>query len=132
MMNTEQQNEQAELTRKRGLQVFIGSVLVTAGVALLIAVGLVVASHFVPIGTIARAVESAEWPLAVWRIALFAAIIGGWPRWVALFAGWVGMSEEQRVFMLNYRWRMALWLMVMEAVLSHGVVVNFIDNLARV
>lgn len=130
-MNTEQQNEQAELTRKRGRQVFTWSVLITAGGAVLIAVGLIVASQYVPIGTIVQTVELAKWPLAIWRIVLFLAIIGGWPRWTAIYASWAGLSEEQRVFMLNYRWRMALWLLVMEAVLSHGVVVNFIDNLTN-
>lgn len=131
MISHEKMNDQAELTRKRGRQVFMGSVVVTAGGALLIAVGLIVASQYVPIGTIVRTVESAEWPLAVWRIGLFLAIIGGWPRWSALYASWAGLSEEQRTFMLNYRWRMTLWLLVMEAVLSHGVVVEFIENLSR-
>lgn len=131
MIRHEKINEQAELTRKRGRQVFTWSVLITAGGAVLIAVGLIVASNYVPIGTIVRTVESAEWPLTVWRIGLFLAIIGGWPRWSALYASWAGLNARQRAFMLNYRWRMALWLLVMEAVLSHGVVVEFIENLSR-
>lgn len=131
MMSDEKPNDQAAMVRKRGRQVFTGSVLVTAGCSLVIAIGLIVASSYYPIETIKRAVESVELPLAVWRIALFVAIIGGWPRWSVLYAAWAGLSNEQLTFMLNYRWRMALWLLLMEAVLSHGVVVDFIDNLSR-
>lgn len=123
--------EQDQLARKRGRQAFTGSLWVTAILSLAIAIGLMVASHYYPIDTIKRAVESAEWPLAVWRIGLFLAIIGGWPRWSVLYAAWAGLSAEQWALMLSYRWRMALWLLVMEAVLSHGVVVQFIDNLFR-
>jgi hypothetical protein len=131
MMSDEKPNDQAAMARKRGRQVFTGSVLVTAGCSLVIAIGLIVASSYYPIETIERAVESAELPLAVWRIGLFVAIIGGWPRGSVLYAAWAGLSNEQLTFMLNYRWRMALWLLLMEAVLSHGVVVDFIDNLSR-
>lgn len=131
-MSDEKPNENKRAAAsKRGQQVFKWSVLVTAIGSLVIAIGLIVASHYYPIETIKRAVESAEWPLAVWRIALFVAIIGGWPRWSVLYAAWAGLSNEQLTFMLNYRWRMALWLLLMEAVLSHGVVVDFIDNLYR-
>jgi hypothetical protein len=124
-------SEQDQLAIQRGRQVFAGSLWVTAVLSLAIAIGLMVASFYYPIETIKRAVESAEWPLAVWRIGLFLVMIGGWTRWSVIYAAWAGLSCEQLALMLNYRWRMALWLLVMEAVLSHGVVVQFIDNLSR-
>lgn len=124
-------SEQDRLAIQRGRKVFAGSLWLTAVLSLAIAVGLIVASHYYPIEAIKRAVESAEWPLAVWRIGLFLVMIGGWPRWSAIYAAWAGLSGEQWALLLNYRWRMALWLLVMEAVLSHGVVVQFIENLSR-
>ncbi|WP_431065672.1 hypothetical protein [Methylotuvimicrobium sp.] len=125
------EQDQLAWARKRGRHVFTGSLWVTAVLSLAIAIGLMVASFYYPIETIKRAVESAEWPLAVWRIGLFLVIIIGWPRWSAIYAAWTGLNSEQLALMLSYRWRMALWLLIMEAVLSHGVVVQFIDNLSR-
>ncbi|WP_404360466.1 hypothetical protein [Methylotuvimicrobium sp. KM1] len=126
-----QPSEKGQWARNRGRQVFTGSLWLTAVLSLAIAIGLMVASHYYPIETIKRAVESAEWPLAVWRIGLFWMIIIGWPRWSVIYAAWAGLSGEQLALMLSYRWRMALWLLVMEAVLLHGVVAQFIDNLSR-
>ncbi|MBU2571126.1 MAG: hypothetical protein KJ725_14080 [Gammaproteobacteria bacterium] len=126
------EQDQMAWARKRSRQVFTGSLWLTAIFSLAIAAGLIVASHYYPIETIQQAVESAEWPLAVWRIGLFLLIIVGWPRWSVLYAAWAGLSGEQWAFLLNYRWRMALWLLVMEAVLSHRVLGHFIDNLLMV
>lgn len=125
-------SDQDRLAIRRGRQVFTGSLWVTAIFALAIAVGLMVAGFYYPIETIQQAIASAKGPLAVWRIGLFVAIIGGWPRWSVLYAAWAGLSGEQLGLMLSYRWRMALWLLVMEAVLSHRVLGHFIDNLLRV
>lgn len=123
-------SEQDRLAIQRGRKVFAGSLWITAIFSFAIAVGLIVASFYYPIETIKRAVESAEWPLAVWRIGLFLVIIIGWPRWSAIYAAWAGLSCEQLALMLSYRWRMALWLLIMEAVLSQGVLGQFIDNLS--
>ncbi|MBE0436701.1 MAG: hypothetical protein IBX56_12945 [Methylomicrobium sp.] len=125
------EQDQMAWARKRGRQVFTGSLWITVMLSLAIAAGLIAASHYYPIETIKRAVESAEWPLAVWRIGLFLVIIIGWPRWSAIYATWAGLNSEQLALMLSYRWRMALWLLVMEAILSHGVLGQFIENILR-
>ena len=56
--------------------------------------------------------------LLIWRLFLFLALIGGWRYWSELYTQWANLDESQLSQMLSYRWRIALWLLIMEAIFS--------------
>lgn len=122
-------NETAGVSR--GKKVFRWSLIVTGILAALIAIGLAVSVSYSNIETIDRfMLDSKPW-LGYWRLLLFAAVFGGWNRWSAMYAVWVSMSAEQLDLMIGYRWRMAAWVLVMEAVFSQHVLIDFVNNLLQ-
>lgn len=123
-------NAQKAMAGRRGFQVYVWSLAVTTGLAFAILATLIGVSCYVPIATIVDMIEAAAPWLTFWRIGLFLLVIGGWPHWSTLYAAWAGMDGKQLKCMMDYRWRMALWLLIMELVLSHGVIVQFVDNLS--
>ncbi len=64
------------------------------------------------------------------RITLMAAAVGFWPQGVALLARRQGWPERRTAFMLGLRWRVALWLAVLELVLVQNGYAVFMRLLA--
>lgn len=73
--------------------------------------------------------KSAQPYLAGWRLFLFIVFIGGWKTWVGKFAQWAELTDFQTQFYLQYRWRMAVWLLILEALLGQNVLSDFVNNL---
>ena len=118
--------------QQQGTKAFTGSLKITAGLALLICVGLIVSVATSNLETIDRLLGSVRPWLLSWRILVFLVLIGGWRQWSVIYTQWAGMNEAQLVRMLDCRWRIAIWLLVMEAVLSQGVLSEFVNNLVAV
>ena len=115
--------------QQQGAKVFIGLLKLTMALAVLIIIGLVVSYAYTNLESIDKLITTAEPWLLSWRVVVFLALIAGWPQWCVMYAQWAEMNKEQLDRMLEYRWRIALWLLIMEAVLSQGVLSEFVNNL---
>jgi hypothetical protein len=124
-LEIEPKNDSRKLSKERGDEAFRLTLKITAWLAIVVIIGLGVSLSFYDMTTVESALESADIWLAFWRLGIFLALIGGWNRWTALYANWSGMEDAQYSEMLSYRWRIALWLLVMEAVLSQKVLSKF-------
>lgn len=71
------------------------------------------------------AMQSGLWAakpyFAVWRVLLFVILIGGWHYWIGLLARWADLDEAGYRYALAQRWRTAVWLLVIEAILVQGL-----------
>ncbi len=65
--------------------------------------------------------------LALWRLFIFIVIIGGWHTWMEWFAQWADLTPQQHQFYRQYRWRFALWLIVIEALLVQNILADLVD-----
>ena len=113
----------------RGRQVFFGALAITVGFSGLVLVGLIALNIDYSMESIDHFIAAAKPWLQVWRLVLFLILIGAWSQWTERYARWAGLNGAQRLDLLTYRWRMALWLLVMEAVLAQGILVDFVDQL---
>jgi hypothetical protein len=64
--------------------------------------------------------------LAIWRLLFGLLIIGGWSHWTTLYAHWVKLTAPQQKQLADYRWRMALWLLLVELLLVQTVLADVI------
>ncbi len=71
--------------------------------------------------------ETAKPYLALWRLFIFIVIIGGWHTWMKLLAQWADLTPQQHQFNRQYRWRFALWLIVIEALLVQNILADLVD-----
>lgn len=110
----------------KGRRVFYASLLLAAVVPFML---LMLALLLYPVARIEHTVASLHTGFYGWRIALFIAVIGGWQTWTASYARWAGLNAGQRELLRTYRWRMALWLIVLEASWVQQVPVAFIHVL---
>ena len=113
---------------KKGKQVFRWSLIMTTVFSLVIFIGLSISHYLYSTETINQFLDGIKPWLAAWRFFLFIVLIGGWRQWTAVYAKWAGLSGDQLDRMLGYRWRMALWLLVMEAVFSQGILTEFVNS----
>lgn len=97
--------------------------------AFLIIIGLVISYAYTNLESVDRLMITAKPWLLLWRMVVFLVLIAGWPQWSAMYAQWAGMNKAQLDRMLGCRWRIALWLLVMESVLSQGILSEFANNL---
>lgn len=81
---------------------------------------------------LASVMEAGKLGLALWRLSLFLLLIGGWPAITAGYANRVGLSAEQTTGLKAYRWRMAVWLLVMEALFCHTLWAEFARTLLEI
>jgi len=116
-------------SQQQGTKVFTVSLKLTLALAVLIMIGLVISYAYSNLESVDKFITTAKPWLLFWRMLLFLALIAGWPQWSTLYAQWAGMNKAQLDRMLEYRWRMALWLLVMEAVLSQGILSEFVNGL---
>ena len=124
--------ENVKQDSQRGTKVFKTLVMMACVLALIIIIGLAVSLSYSNVGTIDKfMLQSRPW-LGVWRLLLFLIVFGFWPKWSVLYAGWASMNTEQLELMLAYRWRMALWVLVMEAVFSQKILSHFVNQLQQI
>ena len=121
-----------EVTQEKGAKVFRWSLIIFAGLTLTVIVGLMISVAYYDIEAIDQFMAAARPWLSVWRLLLFVIVIGGWRVWTAVYAKWVGLTDVQWGRMLDYRWRMALWLLVTEAVFTQGVLIEFVNNMITI
>ena len=100
----------------------VGALLATA---ILLLLPLVLALGFADVAAwlqeLARqAMQYSPW-LLLGRASLGLLLIAGWSAWVELLARHYRWSAAQRRFVLNQRWRVAAWLLVLELLLGQGV-----------
>ena len=86
--------------------------------------------HFRDARAVAGTLERVAPWLAVWRVSLFVALIGFWPRLMSRLAERYGWNHAQRRHAINQRWRVAIWLIVIELLLVENVVARFAHGLA--
>lgn len=115
-------------SQPQGSKVFIGSLKLTMALAVLIMIGLVISYTYSNLESVDKFISTAKPWLLFWRMLLFLVLIAGWPQWSVFYAQWAGMDKAQLDRMLEYRWRIALWLLVMEAVFSQNVLSEFVNH----
>ncbi len=64
-----------------------------------------------------------------WRMLLLALLITFWPHLMAWLGRCNGWSTGKLQFAIGWRWRAALWLMVIEVGLVQGVIGGFLRNI---
>jgi len=116
-------------SQQQGSKVFIRSLKLTMTLAVLIMIGLVISYAYTNLESVDKFITTTKPWLLFWRMLLFLALIAGWPQWSSMYVQWAGMNKAQLDSMLEYRWRIALWLLIMEVVLSQGVLSEFVNNL---
>ena len=116
-------------SQQQGAKVFLGLLKLTMALAVLIIIGLVISYAHTNLESVDKLITTANPWLLSWRVVAFLVLIAGWPKWSDMYVQWAGMNKAQLDRMLEYRWRIALWLLVMEAVLSQGILSEFVNNL---
>ncbi len=108
----------AEFSRKNGVSAYRWLFISCSLLALGILITLVVAVSINNVEVIAQwEVVTRPW-LSIWRLFLFLVLIGGWRYWSELYTQWANLDKSQLSQMLSYRRRIALWLLIMEAIFS--------------
>jgi len=126
------QTENVKQDSQRGTKVFKTLVMMACVLTLIIIIGLAVSLSYSNVEAIDQfMLQSRPW-LGGWRLLVFLIIFGFWPKWSVLYAGWASMNTEQLELMLAYRWRMALWVLVMEAVFSQKILSHFVNQLQQI
>ena len=77
--------------------------------------------------SVERSIEATKPYLALWRVFLFLALIGAWRHWVELMARWTGMNNDQIQYVRSQRWRIAVWLILIELILIQALPRAFLD-----
>jgi hypothetical protein len=100
--------------------------LLGAGLLLLALLGSLAWQAVAPAPRVASQLASARPWLALWRAVLFIGLIGAWPRLCARWAVRCGWSAARRDALAAARWRVAGWLMVLEALLVQDLPRTFL------
>ncbi len=116
-------------SQQQGAKVFTVLLKLTMTLAVLIIIGLMISYAYTNLESIDKLITTAKPWLLSWRVLAFLVLITGWQQWSNMYAQWAGMNKAQLDSMLAYRWRIALWLLIMEAVLSQGVLSEFVNSL---
>jgi hypothetical protein len=61
---------------------------------------------------------------AAWRGLLFISLIGGWPYWVKLLSARYRLTTSKTTELLEYRWRFACVLLVLEGLLNQDLLLK--------
>lgn len=96
-----------------------------AGVSLLTALGLVLWLQFDSLEIIQAKWEMAGLGLTLLRLSLIAMVIATWPRLVTWISADPGVQRSLRA----QRWRVAIWLIILELVLGQGLFTAFVIGL---
>ena len=82
-------------------------------------------SYFYGYEVLVQKISSAKTIFALWRLFVFMTIVGAWDYWIEQLSNWIQLSDAKKMFYLNYRWRFALWLLLIEALLIQDVLADF-------
>lgn len=100
--------------------------LVWLGIVFLLLIALIGAALWAWIGAVGINTVDAQleivrpW-LLMWRVGLFALVIGFWPRWSHWLAVRRQWSLERRQALLDLRWRVAAWWAILEVFLVQNL-----------
>ena len=97
--------------------------------ALLVALLVIGWTWILGVDSLQRGIDALKPWLLAWRILLFGILIGGWPLWVSWLAWWADLDASRQQAILDQRWYVALWLVVIELVLGQGVTARFFGYL---
>ncbi len=63
----------------------------------------------------------------IWRVLVFAVLIGGWPIWMATATnrGWIDANRQAELS--SYRWYFALWLLLLELFFNQGLLSHLVN-----
>ncbi len=128
---TREISKHEQYSRQKGRWVFNRLFIITGLLFLLVAIGLFIGVNVFTIELIDQWISQSKVWLGLWRLIVFIIIIGFWPHWSSLYAHWSSMNDEQLEQMLGYRWRIAVWMLVMEAVFSHNILSLFIHQIMQ-
>ena len=120
--------------RKAFLKTFVVLFLLILAFVALFAIGtgvFGVASKPQAISSIHDLTISAKPWLILWRAGLFLALVVFWPTWTQLLARRLNMSTHQTEALLAARWRVAVWLIVIELVIVQAIPVKFMHTIAN-
>jgi len=95
-----------------------GLVLLTAGILVLAASGVMLWGQVESMDTIGQRLQTAAPWLTLLRISLITAVIAAWPRIVP----WLTQHPPARTALLAARWRVAAWLVLLELILGQGLI----------
>jgi len=95
-----------------------GLVLLTAGILVLAASGVMLWGQVESMDTIGQRLQTAAPWLTLLRISLITAVIAAWPRIVP----WLTRRADARTALLAARWRVAAWLILLELILGQGLI----------
>ncbi len=112
--------------RNKGRQWFCVSLLLVTVVPFIL---LILATLLYPVAVIVQWFASLHPELSFWRLAVFIGLIGGWHIWTEGYARWAGLNAHQSQLLAAYRWRMALWLIIIETLLIQDVLAEFVESL---
>jgi len=65
--------------------------------------------------------------LGCWRLFLFVSLMGGWPYWVHHYSNWAKLQAKERQALLDYRWRFAVLLLLIDVILVQDWLVEIIQ-----
>lgn len=117
------------MNENKGQKAFRIIMLVFAACTLLVTLLVSLTTYFYGFDTWVAGHNAAKPYLAIWRLLLFILIIGFWKRWIKWLAQWANLTSEQYEMYLHYRWRFALWLIIIEAVIVQNILAVVFDGL---
>lgn len=116
-------------SESQGKKIYRWLLWLTIILSILVVISLAVSLAYSNVETIDQFVLDLKPWLAYWRLLVFLTVFGGWGLWAKMYARWTSMSENQLEQMMNIRWRMAIWVLVMEAVFSQHVLSDFVNTI---
>lgn len=109
------------------MKVFRGILLLSLmmlGVAVFGVVGVLIWSHFESLETIQGRIESVSSSLSVLRVVVMVSTVVFWGR----ITTWVTSDRTQQETLLAARWRVAVWLVILELTLGQGLLQHFVES----
>jgi hypothetical protein len=117
-----------QLAQKKGQLFFKRSIIITLIGSVLVMLGLLLSVTLFPVTSVIGTIDNAAPWLGWWRVLLFALLIGGWPRWADCYRSWGYLDELQFQNLLQLRWRMAVWLIILELVFNQHILGDFLNT----
>lgn len=106
---------------------WFGMVILTT-LFILVGIGVATWQLFEDPVTIRDRLYAAKPYLFGWRVLLLTLLITFWPNFMAWLSRCNGWTKAKLEFTISWRWRLALWLVVIEVGLVQGVIGVFLRN----
>ncbi|MCK5662324.1 MAG: hypothetical protein KAI17_02510 [Thiotrichaceae bacterium] len=114
----------ADVKAKKAMALKFLMTLFVVGVVI-VTVFVFTVSYFFGYEVLVQKISSAKTIFALWRMFVFIVFVGAWDYWIERLSNWMQLSDAKKTFYLNYRWRFALWLLVIETLLIQDVLADF-------